>query len=125
MYLDSRTPGSSDVRLSNYIGVNPQKERLYMGTEFIVSGDYEGYVYVGNARGNIVDEQKGEKRPYYQMFVLSPVSTYHSEDYEASGFKAEKKKCLSADVWKDLEPGSRVKLFFDDKGRVVMAALDQ
>ena len=55
MYLDSRTPGSSDVRLSNYIGVNPQKERLYMGTEFIVSGDYEGYVYVGNARGNIVD----------------------------------------------------------------------
>lgn len=96
-----------------------------MGTEFIVSNDYEGYVYVGNARGNIVDEQKGEKRPYYQMFVLSPVSTYHSEDYEASGFKAEKKKCLNADVWKDLEFGSRVKLFFDDKGRVVMAVLDQ
>ena len=38
--------------------------------------------------------------------------------------KAEKKKCISADVWQDLEPGNRVKLFFDDKKRVVMAALD-
>ena len=39
--------------------------------------------------------------------------------------KAEKKKCLSEEVWKELEPGNRVRLFFDDKGRVVMAALDE
>lgn len=96
-----------------------------MGTEFIVSSEYEGYVYVGNARGNIRDEETGEKRAYHQMFVLSPVSTFISEDYEAHGYKAEKKKCLNADVWEGLNPGDRVKLFFDDKGRVVMAALDE
>ena len=59
------------------------------------------------------------------MYVLSPVSTYQSEDYEASGYKAEKKKCLSEEVWKDLNPGDKVRLFFDDKKRVVMCALDQ
>ena len=64
-------------------------------------------------------------QPVDLMYVLSPVSTYQSEDYEASGFKAEKKKCLSADVWKDFTPGDRVRLFFDDKKRVVMYALDQ
>ena len=39
--------------------------------------------------------------------------------------RAEKKSCLTPEVWKDLAPGDRVKLFFDDKGRVQMAALDQ
>ena len=63
--------------------------------------------------------------PYANMFVLTPVSTYESEDYKAFGMKAEKKKCLSPEVWKDLEIGNRVKLFFDDKQRVVMAALDE
>lgn len=94
-----------------------------MGMEFIVSTDYEGYVYVGCAQGNF-ENDKGEKQPYFNMYVLSPVSSYVSDDYLASGMKAEKKKCISADVWKDLEPGSRVKLFFDDKKRVVMAVSD-
>ena len=96
-----------------------------MGTEFIVSSEYEGYVFVGCAQGTIQDERTGEKRAYHQMFVLSPVSTFTSEDYEAHGYKAEKKKCLSADAWDGLNPGDRVKLFFDDKGRVVMSALDE
>ena len=56
---------------------------------------------------------------------IIPMSSWSSDDYQASGFKAEKKKCLSADVWKDLNPGDRIKLFFDDKKRVVMVALDQ
>lgn len=94
-----------------------------MGEEFTVSMDYEGYVYVGCAQGNF-ENDKGEKQAYYNMYVLSPVSSYVSEDYQASGMKAEKKKCISAEVWQDLEPGTRVKLFFDDKKRVVMAALD-
>ena len=59
------------------------------------------------------------------MYVLSPVSTFASEDYQAEGMKAEKKNCLSSEVWDGLEPGNRVKLFFDDKGRVVMAALEE
>ena len=95
-----------------------------MGKEFIVGSEYQGYVFVGCAQGNF-NSDDGDKRPYYQMFVISPVSSYTSDDYQASGFKAEKKKCVSPDIWAGLEPGDRVKLFFDDKSRVVMAALDQ
>lgn len=95
-----------------------------MSKDFTVSGDYQGYVFLGWAEGNF-ETDNGDKRPYYNMYVLSPVSSYESEDYCASGFKAEKKKCVSSDIWKDLEPGNRVKLFFDDKKRVVMVALDE
>lgn len=95
-----------------------------MGNEFTVSKEYQGYVFLGWAQGQF-ETEKGERRPYYNMYVLSPVSSYVSDDYQAGGMKAEKKKCISADVWQGLEPGERVKLFFDDKGRVVMAALDE
>ena len=94
-----------------------------MGKEFTVSADYEGYVFLGWASG-MFETDKGEKMPYHNMYVASPVSSYVSNDYQASGMKAEKKKCISSDVWQGLEPGDRVKLFFDDKKRVVMAALD-
>lgn len=95
-----------------------------MGKEFNVEMEYQGYVFTGWAAGQF-DTDKGEKKPYYNMYVISPVSAYESEDYQAYGMKAEKKKCISAEVWKDLTPGDRVKLFFDDKKRVVMAAFDQ
>ena len=95
------------------------------GSDFIVDMSYPGYVFIGWAAGQFEPENGNGKRPYYNMFVLSPVSTYSSEDYQAFGLKAEKKKCLSRDVWNGLAPGDRVKLFFDDKGRVQMAALDQ
>ena len=94
-----------------------------MGEGFVVDGSYQGYVFLGWAAGQFETARK-EKRPYYNMFVLSPVSDYSSEDYEASGYKAEKKKCISADVWEGLNPGDQVRLFFDDKTRVVSAALD-
>ena len=88
--------------------------------------EYEGYVFLGAAQGQFTPEgsQPGEKRDYFHMFVVSPVSGWSSDDYKAFGFKAEKKKCVSADVWKELNVGDRVKLFFDDRKRVVMAALD-
>ena len=95
------------------------------GSDFIVDMSYPGYVFIGWAAGQFEPENGNGKRPYYNMFVLSPVSTYSSEDYQAFGLKAEKKKCLSPDVWNGLTPGDRVKLFFDDKGRVQMVALDQ
>jgi len=86
--------------------------------------EYQGYVFLGWASGRF-EPTPGEKRAYYNMFVFSPVSTYESEDYKASGFKAEKKKCISPDVWNGLKPGDKVKLFFDDKGRIIEAALDE
>lgn len=97
--------------------------------DFIVSGEYKGYVYVGHAQGRMDQERKdpktGEvvtvKAPYYQMFILQPVSDYTSEDYQAFGFKAEKIRCVSADVWKDLTVGEQVNIFFDDKKRAQMA----
>ncbi len=83
---------------------------------------YQGYVFLGWASG-LFETKGGEKVSYYNMFVFSPVSTYESEDYKAFGFKAEKKKCVSPDVWAGMEPGDKVKLFFDDKGRIIEAAL--
>lgn len=94
-----------------------------MGNDFIVSSDYSGTVFLGWAQGTF-DSDNRQHIPYYNMFVLSPVSSFESDSYKAFGFKAEKKKCVSADVWKDLKPGDRVKLFFDDKSRVMMVALD-
>ena len=76
-----------------------------MGEGFVVEADYQGYVFLGWAAGKFETERK-EKRPYYNMFVLSPISAYSSEDYEASGYKAEKKKCISPEVWQGLNPGS-------------------
>ena len=92
--------------------------------EFQVSTAYSGYVFLGWAQGRFEPEQ-GRKMPYYNMFVLSPVSSFQSEDYKAYGLKAEKKKCLSEKVWEGLEPGDKVRLFFDDKGRIIEAALDE
>ena len=92
--------------------------------KFQVSTAYSGYVFLGWAQGRFEPEQ-GRKMTYYNMFVLSPVSSFQSEDYKAYGLKAEKKKCLSEKVWEGLEPGDKVRLFFDDKGRIIEAALDE
>ncbi len=95
-----------------------------MSKGFQVDTEYRGYVFLGYAQGLFEPRGGGEKRPYFNIYVISPVSTFSSEDYQASGFKAEKKKCLNAEVWQGFNPGDKVKLFFDDKGRVQTAALD-
>lgn len=94
-----------------------------MGREFIVDGSYDGYTYVGHAVGNF-ETDNGELQPFYNMFVVAPCSTYTSDNYSAFGYKAEKKKCISADIFDGLVPGDKVKLFFDDKKRVVMVKVD-
>ena len=94
-----------------------------MGDQFVVDTEYQGYVFLGWAAGQF-EARDGKKQSYYNMYVFSPVSTYESDDYKASGFKAEKKKCLTSDVWDGLVPGDKVRLFFDDKQRVVSVALE-
>lgn len=120
-------PDISDSGPQQQTGVEPRKGRLYMSNEskkeFSVSTEYQGYVFLGWASG-MFEPRPGRRIPYYNMFVFSPVSTYESDDYKASGFKAEKKKCLTPDVWDGLTPGDKVRLFFDDKGRVITVALD-
>ena len=117
-----------------YSGAGPLKGALYMSNEVKTEANeakkevkidpaYQGYVFLGWASG-LFELKSGEKRPYHNMYVFSPVSDYVSAEYEASGFKAEKKKCISPSVWAGMNPGDKVRLFFDDKGRVVEAALD-
>lgn len=79
-----------------------------MSAEIIIYMDYQGYTYMGHAQGNMEDEKTHERRiRTSQMFVLSPVSSYKSEDYCASGLKAEKKRCVSPDVWVVWNPAVR------------------
>lgn len=90
---------------------------------FKVDLEYQGYVFVGGQQG-MFEARDGKRVPFFNMSVLSPASTYTSEDYRAFGFKAEKKKCLTGEIMEGLNLGDKVKLFFDDKGRVISAALD-
>lgn len=91
----------------------------------IIDREYRGYVYMGEAHGRFLND-KNEMQPYHNLYVISPVSSFKSDDYEATGFKAEKKSCTSADVLaQGLKPGDHIKLFFDDKKRVQMVALDE
>ena len=94
-----------------------------MSKGFNVDFEYQGYVFLGGAQG-VFETQDKRRVPYFNIYVFSPANTFTSESYRAFGFKAEKKKCLSADIMEGLNPGDRVKLFFDDKGRVIGAALD-
>ena len=72
-----------------------------MGKEMIVDTEYAGYVFVGWAAGRFKTD-RGEMMPYANMFVLTPVSSYESDDYQAMGMKAEKRNaCLrrSGKAW--------------------------
>lgn len=87
--------------------------------EWVVTGWAEGLMEVER------EDDKGNKiiamQPYYQLFVLIPVSTYKSDNYKATGVKAVKLKCVSNAVWKDLTPMEVVNLYFDEKKRVSLA----
>jgi hypothetical protein len=114
--------------LLHYTALYGQKERLYMSdkiytfkeNEWVVTGWAEGLMEVER------EDDKGNKtvgmQPYYQLFVLVPVSTYKSDNYSATGIKAMKLRCVSNAVWKDLTPMEVVNLYFDEKKRVSLAA---
>lgn len=83
------------------------------------------YIFVGYAEGQFEIKDgpnKGKKQGYCHMFCLTPVSDFESEDYHAEGYKAEKLKCSSPAVCKDLTPGELCNLYFDDKKVVVLAS---
>ena len=98
--------------------------------DFIVSGNYDGYVYVGHAQGNSEQEREDPvtkqkvavKVPYCNVYILQPCSTYVSEDYAAWGMKAVQYKCLNRQCLESLVPGEQVNLFFDEKKRVQLVA---
>lgn len=96
------------------------KQYTFKDGEWIVVGWAEGKMETDR------EDDKGQKvvvmQPYYQLFVLSPVSSYKSDNYSANGMKAEKLRCVSNAVWKDLKPLEVVNLYFDEKKRVSLAA---
>lgn len=83
--------------------------------------DEKYYIFVGCAEGQFETEEH-KMRSFANMYVISPVSDFTSDNYRAAGFKAEKLACLSAAVWKDLTPGEFCTLYFDDKRKVALAA---
>ena len=91
--------------------------------EFMVDMAYPGYVFVGWAKGRFKRDD-GQMQSYCNMYVISPVSAYTSEDYQAGGFKAEKLSCVGPELLDGLMPGERVKLFFDDRKRVSFTVKD-
>ncbi len=101
--------------------------------DFIVSGEYKGYVYVGHAQGNSEQERKDPatgqlitvKVPYYNLYVIKPVSDYVSPDYQAYGYKAEKLKCDDPSVWEGLVPGEQVKIFSDPSSKKVQMVVSE
>lgn len=113
------------VCLLHYIALYGQKERLYMSDKLYTFKENE-WVVTGWAQGQMETDRTDDKgnpvmQPYYQLFVLSPVSSYKSDNYNANGLKAEKLRCVSNAVWKDLTPMEVVNLFFDEKKRVALA----
>ena len=66
-----------------------------MGKDMIVDTEYAGYVFVGWATGRFKTE-RGDMMPYANMFVLSSVSSYEPDDYQAVCMKAEKRNAFSA-----------------------------
>lgn len=114
------------VCLLHYIALYGQKERLYMSDKLYTFKENE-WVVTGWAQGQMETDRTDDKgnpvmQPYYQLFVLSPVSSYKSDNYNANGLKAEKLRCVSNAVWKDLTPLEVVNLYFDEKKRVSLAA---
>lgn len=112
--------------LLHYIALYGQKERLYMSDKLYTFKENE-WVVTGWAQGQMETDRTDDKgnpvmQPYYQLFVLSPVSSYKSDNYYANGLKAEKLRCVSNAVWKDLTPLEVVNLYFDEKKRVLLAA---
>ena len=120
----------TDPFLQNITALYGQKEVLYMSEkankvytfkerEWVVTGWAEGRMEVERDEGG---RRYTEMQPYYHLFVLSPVSSFKSDNYSANGLKAEKLRCVSNAVWKDLHPMEVVNLYFDDKKRVALVS---
>lgn len=102
------------------MSANESKLYTFKEREWVVTGWAEGQMETER------EDDKGQKvivmQPYYQLFVISSVSSYKSDNYSANGMKAEKLRCVSTAVWKDLKPLEVVNLYFDEKKRVSLAA---
>lgn len=82
-------------------------------------------IFVGYGYGNF-ENTKGQMQPYCNVFMLEDFSGTENANRRFAGQKAAKYRCLSPDVWKDIDIGTRVTCFFDNYQRVIyMAPVDK
>ena len=80
-----------------------------------------GYLYVGCGYGTF--QTQNGNGTYCNIFVLSPISADPSKGRYGVGWRAEKLRCVSPDVFKGLETGDRIDLDFDRYERVKSVSL--
>ena len=85
-------------------------------TTFEVDTSFTGYVFVGGQYGKF-KAQSGDMVEYCNMFVLCQPADA-SENHHPFGLKADKLKCTSPAAFEGLQPGDRLRVFFDKYGRV-------
>ena len=78
------------------------------------------YFYVGSAEGRFESNKTGNMIGFSNMYVISPVSDYQSNDYASRGYKAEKFKCVSNAVYQDLDIGDEIEAYFDSQQRIAL-----
>ena len=84
--------------------------------EIIIDTSFGGYTFVGAQYGRFKPQGEDNERDYYNMFVIT--SFVSGGNNNTVGVKAEKLRCLSADVWQGLKPGDKLIVNFDRFGRV-------
>ena len=73
--------------------------------------------FVGYGYGQFETDQR-KMQDYCNVFLLAPFVGEQNPDYHFGGDKAEKLKCASPAVFRDIPIGSKVNVFCDSKGKV-------
>lgn len=76
------------------------------------------YTFCGYQYGSFTLENSGELVKYCNIYVISPMEGKEQKDRRFGGYKAEKLKCTSPDVFEGIKPQDKVKLVFNRYGRV-------
>lgn len=84
-----------------------------------VNQEPEIYTVVGMSYGSFEDKQTGNGVFYAQLFVTAPFKAAKAgSDYHTKGDKCFVMKCVSPDVFANVEVGDEVQLFFNQYGKV-------
>lgn len=77
----------------------------------------EEKMYVGYAYGTFTGDD-GQQRAYANVYMLSPFAGEESDTRHYGGQMADKYRCVSPDVFADVQPNTRVMCYFDSKGKL-------
>lgn len=77
----------------------------------------EEKVFVGYNFGKFQADD-GAMRDYCNVFVIEEHGGQENADYHFGGQKSAKYKCVGPEVFKDIQPGTRVQCYFDSYRRV-------